>query len=86
MGFSTFSAEWLKQFIRWLQGQKLAARVNVKTAVLTKKTMMVIADRLKTNLMQTTNKTKQILKFIFLLCFAFILNRACRVKEKKLSS
>jgi len=79
MDFSTFSAEWLKQFIRWLRGRKLAARVNVKTAVLTKKTMMEIADRLKTNLMQTTNKTKQILQFIFLLCFAFILNVSAQV-------
>lgn len=35
---------------------------------------MVIADRLKTKSMQTANKTKQILQFIFLLCFASILN------------
>lgn len=35
---------------------------------------MEIADRLKTNFMKMANKTKQILIFIFLLCFAFILN------------
>ncbi len=35
---------------------------------------MVIADRLKINFMQSINKTKQILVFLFLLCFAFILN------------
>lgn len=79
MGFSTFSAEWLKQFIRWFLVRKLAALVNVKTAVPTKETMMVIADRLKINRMQITNKTKQILQFIFLLCFAFILNVSAQV-------
>lgn len=43
--------------------------------------MMVIADRLKTNRMQTNNKTKQILQFIFLLCFAFILNISAQVSD-----
>jgi len=81
MEFSTFSAEWLKQFIQWLPARKLAVRVNVKTAALTKRTMMVIADRLKTNPMQTTTKTKQILQFIFLLCFAFILNISAQVSD-----
>lgn len=42
---------------------------------------MVIADRLKTNPMQTTTKTKQILQFIFLLCFAFILNISAQVSD-----
>ncbi len=36
--------------------------------------VMEIADRLKINFMQLINKTKQILVFLFLLCFAFILN------------
>ncbi|HMS43154.1 MAG TPA: tetratricopeptide repeat protein, partial [Pyrinomonadaceae bacterium] len=31
--------------------------------------------------MQTTNKTKQILQFIFLLCFAFILNISAQVSD-----
>jgi tetratricopeptide (TPR) repeat protein len=55
--------------------------VNVKIADLTKETMMEIADRLKTNRMQITNKTKQILQFIFLLCFAFILNISAQVSD-----
>ncbi len=42
---------------------------------------MVIADRLKTNRMQTNNKTKQILQFIFLLCFAFTLNISAQVSD-----
>lgn len=42
---------------------------------------MVIADRLKINRMQTTNKTKQILQFIFLLCFAFILNISAQISD-----
>ncbi len=42
---------------------------------------MVIADRLKTNCMQTNNKTKQILQFIFLLCFAFILNISAQTSD-----
>lgn len=42
---------------------------------------MVIADRLKTNRMQTNNKTKQILQFIFLLCFAFILNISAQTSD-----
>lgn len=42
---------------------------------------MVIADRLKTNRMQTNNKTKQILQFIFLLCFVFILNISAQVSD-----
>ncbi len=36
--------------------------------------VMEIADRLKINPMQLINKAKQILVFLFLLCFAFILN------------
>lgn len=81
MEFSTFSAEWLKQSIRWFSVRKLAARVNVKIADLTKGMMTVIADRPKTNRMKTTNKTKQILQFIFLLCFAFILNISAQTSD-----
>ncbi len=35
---------------------------------------MVIADQLKINFIQLINETKQILVFLFLLCFVFILN------------
>ncbi len=42
---------------------------------------MVIADRLKINLMQSINKTKQILVFLFLLCFAFILNASPQTRD-----
>ncbi|HQU83373.1 MAG TPA: hypothetical protein PKY59_09625, partial [Pyrinomonadaceae bacterium] len=81
MEFSTSSAKWLEQFIRWYLAQKLAVRVSVKIAVLTKETMMVIADQLKTNRMQFINKTKQIMQFIFLLCFAFTLNISAQVSD-----
>jgi CHAT domain-containing protein len=52
----------------------IAARAIVKIADRNSEMLMEIADQLKTNSMQTANKAKQILQFIFLLCFAFILN------------
>lgn len=53
---------------------EIVVRAIVKIADPNRETAMAIADRLKTNSMQIANKTKQLLQFIFLLCFAFILN------------
>ena len=60
---------------KWREIQMTARFVFARTANPEPGAMvMVIADRLKISFMQIINETKQILVFLFLLCFAFILN------------
>jgi tetratricopeptide (TPR) repeat protein len=54
--------------------------VIVNNADPAKRTTTLLADRLLTN-MQIANKTKQILLFIFLLCFAFNLNTSAQSSD-----